>query len=86
MPLILIRDKVDTDYLLKIDKKIAALASRELDNVRLGFTNKINYNDLDVLTDLRDIFISKSYGSDCWCDTNMSEIKFYIDKITNKNC
>lgn len=81
--LILIRDKVDVDYLLKIDKKIAAMAKAELENIKFGLKNKINNNDLEVLINLRDIFVSKSYCSDCLNDIPMEQIKFLIDKNTN---
>ena len=85
-PLILIKDKIDIDYLSKIDKKISTLAQKELNNSKLGFNNKIDYKHLDILLDLRDMFIAKEYGSDCLKDICLSEIKFYIDKLTNTLC
>lgn len=86
MPLVLIKNKVEPNYLLKIDKKISQLAEKEINNSKLGFSNKIDYKSQEVLQDLRDLFIWKSHKSDCLCDVSIDEIKFYIDRITNKNC
>lgn len=86
MPLILIKNKIDVDYLSKIDKKILRLSQKELNNSRLGFDNKVDYKTTEILNDLKSMYIDKQYGSDCLEDICLSEIKFYIDKLTNAYC
>lgn len=81
--LTLITNKATTDYTKKIDSKISNIARMALENMTLGFTNKVDYNMVDILSDLKDIYIAKGYGSDHLCSIDMSMIKFYIDKLTN---
>lgn len=84
--LTLITNKVATDYTNKIDGKLSNIARIGLENMTLGFTNKVDYNMVDILEDLKYLYISKCYGAEHLCDLSISQIKQWIDQITNKKC
>lgn len=74
------------DTLSKIDSKIYNIAKIQLNNIKYGQNNKVNYNVYEDLIIYRSILEDIIYCSSCFCDINVNTVFQRITKLLNTYC
>lgn len=75
----LFTDRKSCDIISKIDKKIAEKGKKIHEKYAFGIKD-CSENNIEMLSDLRAILISKRQGSDCYSDISESLIISIINK------
>ena len=74
------------DVLAAIDSKLTYYGITQLNNIRYGFQNHIDYDKYEDLSIYKMIMINIINSSDCLCNINVPLIISKIRKITNSIC
>lgn len=79
-------DTLFFDLLSEIDQKIYKISKQQLNSIKFGTRNKVNYDLYEDLLMYKSILNDIIYCSTCLCDINHSTVVQRIKKLINTPC
>lgn len=78
--------KTPSDLMKALDKKIYQYSLNRLNDIRYGFSTKVEYNDFEDILIYKSILDSKINNDKCLCNWPLEVITSQIKKLINKIC